>query len=192
MLISSEKERFICFIYSLWESSQKGKPMSDLTEIPHHRRVQTSLVWADFDILCHRLCFKAYTASTQWCRWRNRKVIMAMTFYRLPWLLVLLRCVTFSDAARKYLFFWHWSMPVIFYCTWAYTCCVVQKTPEKRSIYKLIGRCGPPILSDVSCISHVYFNYEIFIMKTGTITIGPEYQNERLSVSSCVNSDSWM
>ena len=168
MLISSEKERFLCFIYSLWESSQKGKPMGDLTEIPRLHRVQTSLVWADFDILCRGLCFKVYAAKPHngVDREIEKQSIMAVTFYRLPWLLVLLSCVTFSDAERKYLFFWHWSMPVIFYCTWAYTCCVVQKTPEKRSIYKPVGRCGPPILSDVSCVSHVYFNYEIFIMKT--------------------------
>ena len=63
MLISSERERFICFIYSLWESSQKGKPMGDLTEISHCSRVHTSLVWADFDILCHEVCFKEYRAK---------------------------------------------------------------------------------------------------------------------------------
>ena len=39
--------------------------MSDLTEIPHHSRVQTSQVWADLDIFYHAVCFKAYTAKPQ-------------------------------------------------------------------------------------------------------------------------------
>ena len=37
--------------------------MGDLTEISHCSRVHTSLVWADFDILCHEVCFKAYRAK---------------------------------------------------------------------------------------------------------------------------------
>lgn len=37
--------------------------MGDLTEISHCSRVHTSLVWADFDILCHEVCFKEYRAK---------------------------------------------------------------------------------------------------------------------------------
>lgn len=58
-----------------------------------------------------------------------------MTFYRLPWLLVLLRCVTFSDAAHeifvlltlKYAchFLLHLSLHLLY---------VVQKTPEKKHL----------------------------------------------------------